>query len=76
MIAESVCQNDSVSADKYLDSWSLEEWWLVRGVVTDVLCTAVGKAWTKEQVTFILPDTHNLKEIRKLHDYLSFTIIT
>jgi len=50
LIAESVCRNDVLSADKFDSHWNLEEWWLARGVLSDIMCTAVGKGWSRDKI--------------------------
>ncbi|GFO46884.1 comm domain-containing protein 8-like [Plakobranchus ocellatus] len=51
LIAESICRDGPISADKFSSIWSIEEWWEVRQFITEVLKKAVGKSWTKEQIS-------------------------
>ncbi|XP_005100624.3 COMM domain-containing protein 8 [Aplysia californica] len=50
-VAESFCQDDVISADAFLSTWTLEEWWQVRSVLTDIMRSAVGKGWSKEKIS-------------------------
>ena len=50
MIAESLCQDGAISAVRFSSVWSIEEWWQVREVLTDIFRTAVGQRLSKEQV--------------------------
>ncbi|XP_059144294.1 COMM domain-containing protein 8-like [Physella acuta] len=49
-IAEGICTDGILSADKYTTIWSLEEWWQVKSSITDILRQAVGKEWTNEKL--------------------------
>ncbi|KAK3719827.1 hypothetical protein RRG08_040129 [Elysia crispata] len=51
IVAESICQDGTISADKFSSIWSIEEWWQVREVLTDIFKTFVGQSVSKEQIS-------------------------
>ncbi|CAG5117134.1 unnamed protein product [Candidula unifasciata] len=61
LVADSLCADSVLSPDKGLSIWSLEDWWTVRTVLTEVMRMVVGRGWSKEKV---------IKELGSLNDSL------
>uniref|UniRef100_A0A0B6ZUD8 COMM domain-containing protein n=1 Tax=Arion vulgaris TaxID=1028688 RepID=A0A0B6ZUD8_9EUPU len=50
LVVDSFCRERAISPDKFLSIWSLEELWLVRKALTDIMRKAVGKGWSRETI--------------------------
>lgn len=50
LVADSFCHDKAISCEAFLSIWSLEELWLVRKTLTDIMRKAVGKEWSKQKM--------------------------
>ena len=51
-LVDGICHRTRPTYEDFSKVWSLQEWWAVADVFTDVFKSAVKDTWSKDQVCF------------------------